>query len=356
MRRHIVGTVMLLTIAASHAVMQEKGGVDLTGPYEVVPNWLKPVSPGRLLYPIAVFAENPDRIFIGSVGTAPMPANGIKPYGNFRPNAPGAKVDHQVIVVDRNGALIENWSQWSELFGSPHRVTINPYDPDKHVWVIDRASQQLLKFTNDGKRLVMAVGERGVAGDDDKHFGRPTGIAWLPDGTFFVSDGYDNARVVKFDKTGKFLKSWGRKGTAPGEFNGVHAIAVDAERRVYVVDRNNARIQIFDEHGKFLDQWPNFSSPTQIVVSQDQFVWVSDGGVGGRGGGANRLLKYDKNGKLLTYWGTQGTFPGAMAGPHDFHVDSDGNLYVSNGLDQRVDKYVPRKNAEPGRLIKQPFK
>ena len=161
--------------------------------------------------------------------------------------------------------------------------------------------------------------------------------------------------MVKFDRTGKFLMAWGREGSGAGEFRTVHGIAVDAKRRVYVVDRNNARIQVFDENGKYLDQWPNFSSPTRIMITQDQHAWVSESGVGGIGGGANRILKYDLDGKLLTYWGTQGTFPGGMAGPHDFSVDSEGSLYISNGLDHRVDKYQPKKNADRSRLVGQPY-
>ena len=112
----------------------------------------------------------------------------------------------------------------------PHRVLINPYDPEKHVWLVDDGAHSIYKFTNDGKKLVMTLGEFKVPGNDEKHFDRPTEIAWLPDGTFFVSDGYVNTRVVKFDKDGKFLMTWGQKGnepneTRPGYMNTVHAIA-----------------------------------------------------------------------------------------------------------------------------------
>ena len=112
----------------------------------------------------------------------------------------------------------------------PHRVLINPYDPEKHVWLIDDGAHSIYKFTNDGKKLVMTLGEFKVPGNDEKHFARPTDVAWLPDGTFFVSDGYVNTRVVKFDKNGKFLLTWGQKGnepneTRPGYMNTVHAIA-----------------------------------------------------------------------------------------------------------------------------------
>ena len=87
--------------------------------------------------------------------------------------------------------------------------------------------QQVFKFSNDGKKLLMTLGEPGVAGNDDKHFGRPTDIAWLPDGTFYVTDGYTNTRVVKFDRNGKYLMTWGTPGTGPSQFDTVHSIAIE---------------------------------------------------------------------------------------------------------------------------------
>ena len=99
----------------------------------------------------------------------------------------------------------------------PHKVLISPYDPEKHVWLVDDGAQQIFKLTNDGKKIVMTLGEFRVEGNDDTHFARPTDIAWLPDGTFFVTDGYTNTRVLKFDKNGKLLMTWGQKGTPPNE-------------------------------------------------------------------------------------------------------------------------------------------
>lgn len=283
-------------------VAQEKGGVDVTGPYDIVPNWLKPVEEGRIIHPVTVFAETPDRVFIGLTGTSPTPPTSVH-LTTFDPKFPGAKVNHQLYIVDRNGNLVEEWSQWSDLFGSLHKVAINPYDPERHIWVIDRSSQQVFEFTHDGKKLVMSQGEKKVAGIDDQHFGRPTDIAWLPDGTFFVSDGYDNTRVVKFDNKSNFLTAWGTKGKGPGQFNLVHSIAIDSKRRIYVVDRINARIQIYDENGKYLDEWDNFISPTRIQISQDQYAWVLDGA-----NGANRILKYDLNGQATHILGYAGKF------------------------------------------------
>ena len=337
----------LVALVASPVFTQEKGGIDLHGSYDVVVGWLKTVEEGHLISPVTVFAETPDRIFVGSLGITPT-ATAPPNLRVFNPTVPGARVAHPLFVVNRNGEIVERWTQWYDRFGAIHKVTINPYDPEKHVWVVDRASQQVMKFTNDGKTLVMALGERGVAGQDERHFGRPSDIAFFPDGTFFVSDGYDSRRIVKFDRNGTFLLAWGSEGTEPGQFGRPHSVAVDPQRRVYVVDRRNNRIQVFDENGKFLDQWPGFVNPARLLVTVEGFAWISDTL-------ANKLAKYDLDGRLLTTFGTGGTFPGAMSAPHDFSVDGEGNLYVTNAWTFTVDKYVPRENADRSRLVGQPF-
>ena len=241
--------------------------VDLTGPYDVVPNWMKTIDEGVTTHVIGVFAESPDRILATSTGATPGQIAVA-----FNPKVPGAKLDHLMMVLDRNGRVVEEWRHWYGLWGNPHVARINPYDPDKHVWFIDRESSQIFVFTNDGKSLVRTFGEKGVAAADERHFGRPAEIAWLPDGTFFVADGYQNRRVVKFDKDGRYVTAWGSQGSGPGQFGGiVHCVAVDANRRVYVSDAGNRRIQIFDEFGKFIEEWP-IPGPVHMMVDRNQAV------------------------------------------------------------------------------------
>jgi len=356
--------LLVLTLAVIPALAQEKGGEDETGPYQVVLNWpqVLPSHQDQKGFTWGstggVFAESPDRVFVLQRGELPLP-EGVKPTPGVIFGAPGRpatggqpRFQNCIMIVDRNGRLVESWTQWDEMFKGgrgPHKIRISPYDSERHVWVIDDNLHQVFKLTRDGKKLVLTLGERLVPGNDEKHFSRPTDIAWLPDGTFFISDGYTNTRVVKFDPNGKFLMTWGKPGTGPGEFNLVHSVAIDGKRRVYVSDRSNSRIQIFDENGKYLDEWGNIRSPYDLFMAADQHLWVSDGVT-------NKILKYDLNGKLLYSWGTFGQFPGGLWGGHQIGADSEGNFYVAEVFNGRAQKFRPRPGADPAKLVGAPMR
>lgn len=178
---------------------------------------------------------------------------------------------------------------------------------------------------------------------------RPTSIAFFPNGDFVVTDGYVNTRVVKFNKDGKYLTSWGMKGeagkeTRPGYMNTVHGVAVDKQGRVYASDRSNGRIQVFDSNGRHLDTWPNIRFPLSIAMSADQHLWVNDGL-------AQKFLKFDLMGRLLYSWGTFGGEPGQMWGVHQFSVDNEGNLYTAEVWGGRAQKFRPKPGADRSKLI-----
>ena len=386
------------------AVPGEKGGWDITGPYDVVRDWPKPLSqlPGHEQWTWgageAIFAESADRVFFIQMGELPrlqrppvaaLPQIGPSlsyPVGEvpFRHasqgqyasppggGAPGADPDdpaqaykgrpgidsrweHLVLVFNRTGDIVEQWTQWDKMLRRPHAVYISPYDPQKYVWIVDDHNHAIFKFSHDGKQLVQTIGTVGQKGADATHFNRPTFMAFLPDGSMFVADGYNGNRVVKFDRNGKYVTAWGERGTPPNEmrpgyFNVVHGIAADPmTRRVYVSDRGNRRMQVFDENGKFVDQWPfnNPSSVNFLYANGDGAIWAFEDPTA-------KVVKYDREGHLLYAWGALGDYPGAFLNMHGATVDPDGNLYVAEVGNGRLQKFTPRRGARPELLIGKP--
>jgi len=372
------------------AVPGQIGGQDIFGAYDVDPNWPKPLSelPGNEKWTWgsaeSVFAENPDRVFILQRGELPnikrpkatdlpqlgpslgfpigrLPwrdATSASPPGPLDgPNHGTEDVDWRwqncIVTVNSKGEIVETFPEYDKMLRRPHLIAINPYDKDKYIWLVDDYRHAIFKFTHDMKKLVLTIGVPNEHGDDDKHFYRPTYLAWLPDSTMFVADGYVNTRVVKFDKNGKYLMAWGQKGeqgkeNRPGYFNGVHGVAVDVPSgRVFVNDRDNHRVQVFDENGKFLNMWRVGDPPSDVhslVMSADRHIWLFDRGT-------NKMIKYDLEGHLLYSWGTWGDFPGGFWGVHGMYVDQEGNLYVAEVDNGRAQKFVPRKGANPEMLI-----
>lgn len=326
-------------------------------PYEIARDWpalAHPYSrPGYVLGSQGgIFAESPDRIFLANRGELKLPEKLPETFNGFWGSlaAPGVQPNaniqlpemrNAVMVVDGRGRLIESWTQWDHLFADgrgPHSIRISAHDPDRHVWVIDDYHHQIFKFTNDGKSLVMTLGERGVGGDDATHFRRPTDIDWLPDGTFFVSDGYGNTRIAKFDRNGNFLTSWGTRGKAPGQLDTPHGIAVGPDRRVYVSDRSNKRIQVFDENGAFIAEWPKIMAQT-VLISDKGHLWLYDSD-------RNLYVEYDPSGKELSSFHLDDTFT------HQLSADSDGNIYGAGSRHGQPLKLVPKRGADKARLLR----
>lgn len=384
------------------AVPGEKGGQDLFGPYEVVADWPKPMSQlaghEKWTWGSAegIFAESPNRVFLVQRGELPVverPQSRLVPQfgpsivfpvaqGPFR-NAtsaspggaefagagldPGQKLgvdarwEHNLVVVNAAGEIIEQdvWRRYDQMWRRPHSVFINPYDAEKHIWVVDDTGHAIYKFSNDGTQVVQTLGTPYQPGDDGTHFNRPTFLAWAPDSTLYISDGYANTRVAKFDKDGHFVKAWGQKGTPPndtrpGYFNTVHGIGIDPETgRVFVNDRNNRRVQIFDADGNFLDQFSYGKAPTSdahtIYMAGDRHLWVIDRTSG-------RMVKYDLDGHFLYSWGVNGEWPGAFWGVHGVSVDQDNNFYVAEVNAGRFQKYRPRPGVNPDFLVGQPVR
>ena len=146
-------------------------------------------------------------------------------------------------------------------------------DPEQNIWLVDAPGHVIYKANLQGK-ILMQLGTKGEAGSDAKHFNLPTDVGFAPNGDFYVTDGYGGARVVKFSHDGKYLLEWGKRGTGPGEFGLPHSVAVDAQGRVYVSDRDNLRVEVFDPNGKFLSQWAGTGGYSAMVITKDQKIWT----------------------------------------------------------------------------------
>src|SRR5690242_13560520 len=197
-----------------------------------------------------------------------------------------------ILEFNPAGTLIRSFG--AGLYAYPHGFTV---DGQGNLWTTDvndeatvlgmsaknaagvQMGQEVLKLSPEG-RVLMTLGKEGVSGNGPDTFDRPTGVAIGANGDIFVSDGHapnahNNARVLKFSREGKFIKSWGAKGAAPGEFDEPHDIFIGGtQNRVYVADRKNARIQVFDQNGKFIAAWKQFGEPSSVFVGKDDTIYV----------------------------------------------------------------------------------
>lgn len=242
-----------------------------------------------------------------------------------------------LVEFDATGKFIRSLGEG--LFTIPHGLRI---DADDNLWITDTGSNIVLKLDPSG-HVLLVLGRRGSAAEADWLFNKPADIAFGKDGEFFIVDGYGNSRIMKFDRSGKFLKSWGTFGRSPGEFQLPHSIVIDNQGRIYVADREGGRIQIFDYDGNFLKQWTNIGYPYGLFLTPDQHIWMADGGY-------DRVLEFGPDGTILGSIGEPGHAPGQFAWAHFLAVGPNRNLYVADVLNWRVDVFLPTGTAPSGKM------
>jgi|SRR5579859_1569480 len=245
--------------------------------------------------------------------------------------------ENTVLLLDRiTGEIKGEWG--SGLFVMPHSLTV---DKDDNIWVTDVGLHQVLKFDHNGK-LLMTLGVAGAPGADSLHFNRPTDVAVASDGSFYVSDGYRNSRVVKFSPLGKYLLSWGTKGNGDSQFDIPHGLDLDDGGNVYVADRENSRIQIFDPNGKFIGAWRDkrfgkiytirFDKKKQHLICSDYVTnYITPKG--------SDIMIFDLRGRLVARFGRSGNYGGPICRYHCLIPDDDGNIYVGDILNDRLQKF-----------------
>jgi hypothetical protein len=286
----VAGTVLAAALTATASAQQTAypKPTELPNPYRLVEGWpTLPVSmnQGRWGEVIRVHVARDGNIWVFHRCFNTVPPGSAVCINRGSANPP-------ILQFDPSGKLLKSFGVG--MFAYPHGFTI---DPEGNLWVTDVndaatvlgmsakdsagviMGQEVMKLSTDGKVLMM-LGKEGVAGNGPDTFDRPTGVAIAPNGDIFVADGHypnahKSARVVKFSKDGRFIKTWGREGSAPGEFQDPHDIFIGGSQdRVYVADRRNNRIQIFDQTGAFIAAWTQFGTPSSLFVGKDNTIYV----------------------------------------------------------------------------------
>jgi DNA-binding beta-propeller fold protein YncE len=252
-----------------------------------------------------------------------------------------------ILKFDASGKLVKSFG--AGLFVFPHGIYV---DRDGNVWVTDGLGRsgkghQVVKFSPDGQ-ILLKLGKAGKAGDGPDEFNAPSAVVTAPNGDIFVADGHGretNARIVKFARDGTFIKTWGKKGTAPGELDVPHAITMDRQGRLLVGDRNNNRIQFFDQDGKFLDQWMQFSRPSSIVIDKDENIYVADSeseSVSKNHDGWKRGIRVGrlKDGVVTAFIPDPVEKAPSTSAAEGIAVDAMGNIFGAEVATKRIVKYV----------------
>lgn len=278
---------------------------------------------------LVAFSVGSIGVWAGQAQPAPyrlVPGWGTLPGGATWGEVPGMAIDstgkiyafHRseppIVELDRSGRVVRMWGE--KTFAWPHGIRVDRFG---NLWITDGQArdgrgQQVFKYGPDGT-LLMTLGTKGVRGDGPDTFGGPCDVAVAANGDVFVADGHQNSRVVKFDKDGKFIMAWGRRGSGPGEFNLPHTLVIDSRGRVLVGDRSNNRIQLFDQDGKYLEEWTQFGTPSGMFVAPDDTLYVVDYNVKKGvfiGSAKDGSVKYKLDDAVA----------------EGVAVDADGNIYV----------------------------
>jgi sugar lactone lactonase YvrE len=262
-----------------------------------------------------------------------------------------------ILKFDSSGRVVKSFG--AGMFVYPHGMYV---DREGNVWVTDALASppargvsspapspkplghQVIKFSPEGK-VLLALGKPGIAGSGPDTFNMPSDVLVAPNGDIFVADGHggdSNARMLKFTKDGKFIKSWGKKGSARGDFDSPHTLAMDSRGRLFVGDRSNNRIQIFDQEGTFLEEWRQFGRPSGVFIDRNDVIYVADSlttPANNPGGRRGIRIGSAKDGKVTAFISD----PDPDGIGEGLVTDAQGNLYSALTTGMALKKYVKRR-------------
>lgn len=278
--------------------------------------------------------------------------------GTARPFAHGGSRLYQ---FDKTGKFTREIGHESYAFLYAQQVRVDPQD---NVWIVDQMSNMVIKFDQNARPQLLLgrkaeadrvpapapnapAGGRGGgrggaagAGAQSDLFNRPTDVAWDAVGNIYVADGLGNARIAKFDKVGKFIKSWGSKGAAQGQFNAIRGIAIDAKGTVYVADAGNKRIQVFDADGNFKSEISGIGSPSALTITPGphQYLYSSNSNPPDDLDSGGEIYKLELDGTIIGKFGKAGKAPKEFGTVNSIDCRRDNEILVGEIGNWRVQK------------------
>lgn len=305
-------------------------------------NWPQLPAAIELDRVVGVAVDSRGLIYVAHRGERPLLC--LHPDGRLFREV-GASILHRSVAYDLRGPVPLAMPERYWL----HGLHVDPWD---NVWVTDVSRHLVMKFDPNGS-LLLTLGLDGEFGNDAQRFNQPTHVVVLPSREFFVTDGYGNARVIKFNARAERVLEWGTAGVAPGQFHTPHVITADAAGRLYVSDRENDRAQIFDQNGRLLSIWPDLHGVDGLYAAADGYIY-------GSAGVDHALLRFDQNGQVQDVW----VKPDWFTYPHAVAVGLDGAIYLADTGDNwvldvatahqphRTYALAPRSGGEGSRVVK----
>jgi hypothetical protein len=354
-RRKYLLAALMIFLALPAAAQQSVPEI----PFESVPDYFKYPAEMNLGEMASVAVNSKGHVFMLSRSNLTGPLFGT--------------IATQVLEFDQNGKYLREIGKGLYGFGYGHSIRV---DKDDNIWVVDKGTNNVIRFNAEG-HVTMVLGRKEENVEEhiypkrgaewtppkqiDNYFNQPTDIAWDAQGNMYITDGYQNSRVAKVDKNGDWVKSWGTRGTDPGQFNTPHNVGLDRQGNIYVADRGNARIQVFDTDGKFLrmikitvppppgarqvlgdtTEVPFATgslapgAPWTICITQGptQYIYTNDAFPG-------RLYKLTLDGKVVGMLGHAGRQPKQFNWAHGLACPSENELYVADLNNWRVQKLI----------------
>ena len=368
-------TVSTFVAALAIPVLAQNSDSDIVGPspYDyITDSWMQTFAEEGMTFggTSGVYVQNKGRIFFIQRGETRLPNPIPEHYAGF-PASLGWNVlrgrgrvwQNVIYVANSEGEVLEIWNQWDHLFKGtngpgPHKIRISPYDPQKRVWLVDETNHIIYVFSNDGGRLLMTLGEKGIAGKDEFHYRLPQDVAFLPNGMFLVGDGLGgNNRIVVRNADGSYHSEFGEGGPGEHQFASVHSLAMGPGQTLYALDRDKRDVKVFRQTAaegspnyptyEYTNTWKGLDLPLDITVSEDA-AWVTDIR-------PPKIIKYNLDGTPERSWRLPIEGPHMWIEMHSLAADEDGNLYGTDNQAGRPQKMLPRGDADPELLVKRPW-